>query len=36
MGGELEDGSLIYRRGARRWEFNLWENSFVLVSWCVL
>jgi len=27
MGGELDDGSLIYGRGARRWELNLWEGS---------
>ena len=27
MGREPEDGSLIYGKGARRWEVNLWEGS---------
>ena len=27
MGRELVEGSLIYGKGTRRWELNLWEGS---------
>ena len=27
MGRDLVDGSLIYGKGTRRWELNLWEGS---------